>query len=299
MFYKLSKDHHSFTLSKDNVPYLRVNSGDIIEIETLDCFSGQLKTTTDTLEEMDWSKMNPATGPIFINQAKPGDTLKVTINSITLSGQGVMSAGKSLGPLGDYLDEITTKIIPITDNIALFDEFLHFGVNPMVGVIGVAPAEDSINTGTPGAFGGNMDNAMITAGAVLYLPIFVEGALFSLGDLHAAMGDGEIGETGIEIAGTVSVKLEIIKDLKLNNPVVINDEFFTTIASAVTLDEAANISAIDMLMLLSGRLDLDKNSIAMLMSAVGSSEICQVVDPLKTARFVMPKKILNKYDFKF
>lgn len=299
MFYKLSKDHHSFTLSKDNAPYLRVNSGDIIEIETLDCFSGQLKTTTDTLEEMDWSKMNPATGPIFINQAKPGDTLKVTINSITLSGQGVMSAGKSLGPLGDYLDEITTKIIPITDNIALFDEFLHFGTNPMVGVIGVAPAEDRINTGTPGAFGGNMDNAMITAGAVLYLPIFVEGALFSLGDLHAAMGDGEIGETGIEIAGTVSVKLEIIKDLKLNNPVVINDEFFTTIASAVTLDEAANISAIDMLMLLSGRLDLDKNSIAMLMSAVGSSEICQVVDPLKTARFVMPKKILNKYDFKF
>lgn len=299
MFYKLSKDHHSFTLSKDNAPYFRVNSGDIIEIETLDCFSGQLKTTTDTLEEMDWSKMNPATGPIFINQAKPGDTLKVTINSITLSGQGVMSAGKSLGPLGDYLDEITTKIIPITDNIALFDEFLHFGVNPMVGVIGVAPADDSINTGTPGAFGGNMDNAMITAGAVLYLPIFVEGALFSLGDLHAAMGDGEIGETGIEIAGTVSVKLEIIKDLKLNNPVVINDEFFTTIASAVTLDEAANISAIDMLMLLSGRLDLDKNSIAMLMSAVGSSEICQVVDPLKTARFVMPKKILNKYDFKF
>lgn len=299
MFYKLSKDHHSFTLSKDNAPYLRVNSGDIIEIETLDCFSGQLKTTTDTLEEMDWSKMNPATGPIFINQAKPGDTLKVTINSITLSGQGVMSAGKSLGPLGDYLDEITTKIIPITDNIALFDEFLHFGINPMVGVIGVAPAEDRINTGTPGAFGGNMDNAMITAGAVLYLPIFVEGALFSLGDLHAAMGDGEIGETGIEIAGTVSVKLEIIKDLKLNNPVVINDEFFTTIASAVTLDEAANISAIDMLMLLSGRLDLDKNSIAMLMSAVGSSEICQVVDPLKTARFVMPKKILNKYDFKF
>ncbi|MFL0246595.1 acetamidase/formamidase family protein [Candidatus Clostridium stratigraminis] len=299
MFYKLSKNHHTFTLSKDNAPYLRVNSGDTIEIETLDCFSGQLKTSYDTLEEMDWTKMNPATGPIFINQAKCGDTLKVTINSIDVSGQGVMSAGKSLGPLGDYLDEITTKIIPIIDNTALYDEVLHFGVNPMIGVIGVAPAEHSINTGTPGAFGGNMDNAMITAGAFLYLPVFVDGALFSLGDLHAAMGDGEIGETGVEIAGTVSVKLEIIKDLALNNPVVINEEFFTTIASAVTLDDAVNTSAIDMLMLLSERLDLNNNTIAMLMSAVGSSEICQVVDPLKTARFVMPRNILNKYDFKF
>jgi amidase len=299
MNYKLCKDNHTYTFSKDNLPALKVNSGDTIEIDTLDCFSNQIKTSSDTLEKMDWGKINPATGPIFIEEAKCGDTLKITIDNIDVSSQGVMSAGKDLGPLGSYLDGNSTKIIPIVNNMAIFDETLSFPLNPMVGVIGVAPAEPYINTGTPGPYGGNMDNVMITTGATLYLPIFIDGALFSLGDLHAAMGDGEIGETGIEVSGTVTVKLEVIKNLKLHNPVVINETLFTTIASALTLDEAVNTSSIDMLQLLAERLALDKKTIAMLMSAVGHCEICQVVDPLKTARFVMSKLILNKYNFIF
>lgn len=299
MNFKLSKDNHTFIFSKDNIPALKVNSGDTIEINTLDCFSNQLNTPSDTLDKMDWGKINPVTGPIFVEEAKCGDTLKITIENINISSEGVMSAGKDLGPLGSYLDGNSTKIIPIVDNMAIFDETLSFPLNPMVGVMGVAPAEAYINTGTPGTHGGNMDNTMISTGATLFLPIFIDGALFSLGDLHAAMGDGEIGETGIEVSGTVIVKLEVIKNLKLNNPVLINETLFTTIASAVTLDEAVNTSAIDMLQLLSERLDLDKNTIAMLMSAVGHSEICQVVDPLKTARFVMSKMILNKYNFIF
>lgn len=299
MNYRLSKENHTFTFSEKNIPALYVNSGDIIEIDTLDCFSDQLKTEDDSLDKIDWEKINPATGPIYIAEAIRGDVLKVTIESIISGKQGVMSAGKDLGPLGIYLEGLPTKIIPIINNAALFDENLRIPLNPMVGVIGVAPSEESINTGTPGSHGANMDNTMITTGASLYLPIFVDGALFSLGDLHAVMGDGEIGGTGIEIAGTVKVKLEIIKDLKVNNPVVVNDTLFSTIASAKTLDEAVDISIIDMHKLLTERLNLDKNEIVMLMSAVGNSEICQVVDPLKSARFVMPKWILEKYNFIF
>ena len=87
--------------------------------------------------------------------------------------------------------------------------------------------------------------------------------------------------------------------MKLKNPVLINDTYFTTIASAKTLDDAVDTSAMDMLHLLNERLNLDKKTIAMLMSAVGHTEVCQVVDPLKTARFVIPIRILNKYDFIF
>lgn len=299
MNYRLSKDQHTFTFSKDNSPALMVKSGDIVEIDTLDCFSNQLMVAGDNLEEIDWEKINPATGPIYIKEAMPGDILKVTIKSIITAKQGVMAAGKDLGPLGGYLQGLSTKIIPIANNMAFFDENFQIPLCPMVGVIGVAPSELSINTGTPGSHGANMDNNMITNGATLYLPIFVDGALFSLGDLHAVMGDGEVGETGIEISGTVKVKLEVIKDLKLNNPVLLNDTLFTTIASAKTLDEAVDISAIDMYKLLSERLNLDNNTIVMLMSAVGNSEICQVVDPLKTARFVMPRWVLEKYNFIF
>lgn len=298
MNYTLSKENHTFTFSKDNIPVLNVNSGDIIEIDTQDCFSNQLRTAEDSLEKIDWGKINPATGPIFIEEAKCGDTLKVTIENIIVANQGVMLAGKDLGPLGNDLEETKTKIIPTIDNMVIFDEHLKIPLTPMIGVIGVAPSEKSINTGTPGSHGGNMDNAMITTGATLYIPIFVDGALFSLGDLHAVMGDGEIGETGVEVAGTVKVKLEVIKTLKLNNPILLNDKLLSTIASAKTLDEAVDISVIDMHKLLSEKLNLDKNTLAMLLSAVGNCEICQVVDPLKTARFVIPRWVLEKYNFK-
>lgn len=288
-----------FKFSRDNPFIVRVQSGDTVEIETLDCFSNQLKEKGDPLEAIDWNKINPATGPVFIEGAMPGDALKVSIEDIILSDQGVMAAVEGGGPLGHMLKGNKTKIIQIVDGKAIFDSRLSIPVKPMIGVIGVAPAEKHINTGTPGNHGGNMDNLMITTGATLYLPVFVEGALFALGDLHAVMGDGEIGETGVEIPGTVKVKLEVVKGLSLNNPVLENEEKFTTIASEKNLEDAVNQATVDMAMILKERIDMDLHDIAMLMSAVGNAEVCQVVDPLRTARFVMPKWVLETYKFNF
>jgi amidase len=288
-----------FKFSKDNPYVAKIQSGDMVEIETLDCFSNQLKTKEDTLDAIDWNQINPATGPIYIEGAMPGDTLKVTIEDIVLCDQGVMAAEEGGGPLGHLLKGTKTKIIPIIDGKAIFDSKLSIPLKPMIGVIGVAPGEEDINTGTPGNHGGNMDNLMITKGSTLYLPIFVEGALFALGDLHAVMGDGEIGVTGVEIPGSVKAKLEVMKGLTLNNPVLENAEKFTTIASEKNLEDAVNRATVDMAMILKERIDMDLHDIAMLMSAVGNTEICQVVDPLRTARFVMPKWVLKGYGFEF
>src|SRR5690606_27635164 len=151
----------------------------------------------------------------------------------------------------------------------------------------------------PGSHGGNMDTKLIGEGAVLYLPVFVEGALFGLGDLHAAMGDGEIGVSGVEVAGKVLVKLEVIKGITLNNPVVQTPEVTATIASALTLDEAADIAVADMANLLQKHTPLSMAEIATLMSAAGDLQISQVVDPLKTVRFSMPNQILASYGVEF
>lgn len=299
MIHMLSSNSTIFKFSKNNKAAIRVSSGDIVEMETLDCFSNQIVTVEDKLEGIDWSRINPATGPVFVEGAEPGDVLKVTIESIKLSNQGVMSVGEGLGVLGHLLQGMESRVIPVEDNMAVFDSRLSIPLNPMIGVIGVAPPEEEINSGTPGAHGGNMDNLMITTGATLYLPVFVKGALFALGDLHAAMGDGEIGVSGIEIAGSVRVKLEVIKGLKLHNPVLENKDKFTTIASAENLEDAVKQAAVDMYEVLGARLSLTLGEIAMIMSAVGHTQICQVVDPLKTARFVMPKWVLEKYDFSF
>jgi len=297
MYKKLSADKCIFKFSKDNSPILTVMSGDKVEIQTMDCFANQVQKPTDTLLKMDWERVNPATGPIYVEEAEIGDVLKVTIEEIKLNDQGVMAAGKDLGVLGNYIEGLHSKLIPIKDNKAIFNSEIEVPLNPMIGVIGVAPANEEISCGTPGSHGGNMDNKMVTTGAVLYFPVEVKGALFALGDLHAAMGDGEIGVTGIEICGSVGVTLEVVKGLEISNPILENEKYLTTIASAVSLDDAVNQSTIDMSKILSNKLPMPIHEITMLMSITGETQICQVVDPLKTARFVMPKWVLEKYKF--
>lgn len=140
-----------------------------------------------------------------------------------------------------------------------------------------------------------MDNKLITEGATLYLPVFVEGALFGLGDLHAAMGDGEVCVSGIEIPGKVTVQFEVLKGHSIPNPRLENADSFVTIASAPTLDGAVQTAVEEMIDYLSEYIELPLADLTMLMSAIGQTQICQIVDPLKTARFVVPKWVLEQY----
>jgi amidase len=293
MTYKISIDNHIFSFSKENEPVLFVKSGDEIEIETMDCFANQIKTDADKLETLNWDRVNPATGPIYIEEAQAGDTLKVTIKKIQIDGTAVVATGKDLGVLGHKMESLYSKVLKIKDEKVVFNENINFPVNPMIGVIGVAPEEGSINCGTPGSHGGNMDTKLISEGSVLYLPVFTEGALFALGDLHAAMGDGEIGVSGVEVAGKVTVKLEVLKNKSITNPIVKTNDVTATIASAPTLDEAVTIATENMAKLLKESLSLSIEEIATLMSAVGNVQVCQVVDPEKTARFAIPNMILE------
>lgn len=117
--------------------------------------------------------------------AEPGDVLKVTINQIQLDSRGTVVSGEELGILGGILKDTHTKIIPLQDGKALFSNDIQIPLKPMIGVIGVAPKDTPINTGTPGKHGGNMDNTMVAEGAILYFNVEVPGALFALGDVHA------------------------------------------------------------------------------------------------------------------
>lgn len=297
MIKKLSKEHHIFQFSKDNKPVLSINHGDVVEIETMDCFADQIRNSEDTMGALDWDRINPAIGPIYIEEAKIGDALKVTIQKIEVNDYGIISTGKGLGVLGDRLEGLQFKIVKIENDHVLFDDTLKIPLNKMIGVIGVAPGGDAVNCGTPHRHGGNMDNKMVCEGSTIYFPVYVDGALLALGDLHAAMGDGEIGVSGVEVGGKVTLKIEVVKGLSLDNPLLENENTISTIASKEILDDAIKEAVSDMEKLLSTRIKLKTADMTMLFSVVGNVEVCQVVDPLKTARFVMPKWVLEKYDF--
>lgn len=295
---QLKEQSYIYAMNKENQPALTVKAGTQVVINTYDCFQNQIKSEKTTFNAIDWNQINPATGPIYVEGAEPGDILQVKIEKIVLGEKGVMVVGPELGVMGHRIKNFSVKIVPVRNNMAIFNEKLHLPLNPMIGVIGVAPAGDAVNNGTPGAHGGNMDTKLITTGATLHFPVFQKGALFALGDLHAAMGDGEIGVSGIEIPAEVTVTLDVIKGYNLNYPIVENEEGIAFLVSKETLDEAANVAVEEMIDLLQPQTDLSLEEFTMLMSAVGQSQISQIVDPLKTARFFVPRSILKSYDIK-
>lgn len=284
-----------YEFNKNNPPVKSVDSGTTLTIEAYDCFQNQIQSAETEVGAIDWDKINPATGPIYVNGAMPGDILKVEIQKIKIGDQGVMVVGPELGIMGDSIEKMESKILPIKNDKVIFDN-IEIPVNKMIGVIGVAPENEGVNCGTPGEHGGNMDNKMVKEGATLYFPVFAEGALFGLGDMHGAMGDGEISVSGVEVPGEVTLKLDVIKGETIRHPMLENDEVFTQIVSAKTLDEAAKLAASEMVERIVEKSGKPLSEITMLMSAVGQSEICQIVDPLMTARFVVPKWVLEKLD---
>jgi len=289
----LTKDHRVFVLGGETGPALRVPAGTRVRLETADCFDDQVRGPDDVLDAIDWGRVNPATGPVYVEGAGPGDVLSVLIESVDTGAQGVMAVAPGFGVHGAEFTEQVHRIVPIEDGTARIADGLAVPLRPMIGLIGVAPGGDPVPTASPGSHGGNMDTRLIGEGTVVYLPVAREGALFAVGDLHAAMGDGEICGTGVEVRGMVTVWLDVRRDLTIEEPVLETRDHVVTIASAETLDAAAEAATRHMTALLTDRLGLSLDIATMLMSAGGDLQVSQIVDPLRTARFALPKAAIS------
>lgn len=229
-----------YAMSADNAPACRVPAGTELLFQTCDCFEDQITSTETPFSSLDWQRINPATGPVWIEGAEPGDSLKVTIKRITItSSQAVMVTLPQLGVLGDELTESQVHSVALVDGVALLPGGIRAPVSPMIGVIGVAPEGEAVSCGTPGDHGGNMDSKVIREGATLWLPVNVPGALLALGDLHAGMGDGEVSGCGLEVAGEVLLSVEVVKGRPYPLPMVVDSTRVYTLASEIQLDDAA------------------------------------------------------------
>jgi len=280
-----------YTFSKENEPAIKVDKGEVVTLETLDCFSNQIQSVGDELSSLDFSKVNPATGPVYINGAEPGDLLVVDILDVQVADQGVGVNGPGMGPLQDKVGN-DVKLLQVKDGKVTFKD-MEFPVNTMIGVIGVAPKEGDIPCGMPGDHGGNLDNKLITTGARLYFPVHVEGALFQCGDLHAAMGDGEISGAGLEIPGTVKVKLDVIKGAAGERPVLETEDKWYTIATSDDFTKAMNLVTSDMQKLITKAYGWSDTEAGIYMSLQGDAEICQACVPSEldlVLRFGVPKR---------
>ena len=286
-----------FSFDKDLEPVLKVPSGETVRIRTKDCFGNQLQGPEDQLSEIDWEAINPATGPIYVEGAVAGGALKVHIDNIELDAQTSSCTGKDEGVCGDRFSDWATHFCKVEDGKVVWDERLSIPLAPMIGVIGVAPEGEPVNCGTPGKHGGNMDNTAIAAGVTLYFPVAVDGALFGCGDMHAVMGDGEVSVSGAEVAGYATVTLTALPELSVPNPLIENDTHFGIIVSAESLDKASELAVQQMVDLLASRTNESEADLVMLLSLVADVRVCQMVDPEKTVRFMVPKYVLDAIGF--
>lgn len=296
---RIPGDKCVYSMNRHNPAVAETIPGTQVVFETKDCFSNRVTSEQDLYARGAWSGINPATGPLRVTGAHPGDVLVVDILDIKVAARGAMIAVPGIGALGHHITHNQTKIVPIEEGHALFNEKLRLPVRPMIGVIGTAPADGDVPTGTPGDHGGNMDTKLIARGTTLYLPVFVDGANLAMGDLHAVMADGEVIICGVEVPGEVTVRVDLVAGKSIPSPILETEDGFYCLASAKTLDEAAAMAMDHTMSFLRRRLPLSVNDLAMLMSLVCDLQISQVVDPLRTVRMAVPKRTFEPYGLRF
>lgn len=216
----LDKTHGQPGFSADAVPALRITpgTGERIGFETNDEVYAQLHEHRDMAKLT--AQLNPVTGPLYVEGARPGDALAVTIHEIRLKSHGWSVSLPGVGALKERMGaEMFTRRVPIdADGVHVTDRHT-LAAAPMIGCIGTAPAQGSHSTVMPSyAEGGNMDLTDCRPGATVYLPVMTEGAYLSIGDIHAIMAEGESSFVAIEAEGVAVVSVDVVKDLPLRAP---------------------------------------------------------------------------------
>src|SRR5690606_2159058 len=220
-FKTIHSEHHHHGWDNSFTPVLHVEPGAELELHTVDSSGGQLNadSTAADVGMLDFSKVNPVTGPVFVEGAEPGDALAIDILDFDQSDWGWTGIIPGFGLLATDFTDPWLNISRYDDTRVEFRPGIHLPTRPFPGTLGVALAEPGLHSVVPPrAQGGNLDIRDLTRGSRLLLPVAVPGALFSLGDTHAAQGDGEVCGTAVETAMTVRLRLQLVKNAGITQP---------------------------------------------------------------------------------
>src|SRR5579863_3643006 len=215
---------HHFGWDNSLAPAVKIGPGESLEFEVTDASGGQLSqsATLADIGQLDFARINPVAGPVYIDGAQPGDILKVTVLSFAPSGWGWTANIPGFGLLAEEFKEPALHVWrydPRALTPCAFGSRAKVPLKPFAGTIGVAPAEPGCHSIVPPRrVGGNMDLRDIAAGCELHLPVEVAGALFSVGDTHAAQGDGEVCGTALESSMRVALRFDLVKQVPLAFP---------------------------------------------------------------------------------
>jgi amidase len=294
---RIGRDHTSFAYDPRTPAVVSAAPGDTVVFETVDARSGAMLTLPPgslvPLPPPPAGRGNPVTGPVAVRGAEPGDALIVEVLEIACADVGYTGAHAHLHPAAPgRIPHSVARICAIRDGMVEFAPGVSFPVRPMIGCIGTAPAGDACSTGLPGTHGGNLDHQPIGPGARVYLPVAVPGALLSIGDVHAAMGDGELSTAGIETAAVVTVSVALRKGLALRHPWIETADRVMALAFASEFEQARRDALESMIAALERQRGLSAGEALMLIAAVGDLRIGQACGGMPmTLRLELPRAL--------
>ena len=282
----INKEHSTCLFSKEIPPAAQVQCGEVFRLAVWDSLQGMAAALYEgnlprgkTVEIA-----NPVTGPVYIEGARKGDTLAVEILDISLDKEGFVGLP---GETGARLCTVFHEQGKITLEGMVFDAV------PMIGCIGTAP-ERPIATVHPGKHGGNMDCKMIQKGATLRLPVFADGGLLSAGDIHAYQGDGEAFGQGLEIGGSILLRVQVLKNTAALAPLLFLGDTVAAIGSAESIQECESVASEALLRFLVDEQGLPFDKAILLIAVFGELRVCQIVNSLVTARMELSLRLLQR-----
>ena len=217
--HRIGRDQVIWSFGPDLEPVLEIDPGDTVVFETNDCFTGQIRSENDLVTAIDMSRINSATGPVAVEGAEPGDSLIAEILDVRPIEWGVATLIPRFGQLIEQVQSPLTRLFEVRNGIVKMNDRVSFPAMPMVGVVGVATDGEELSNGLAGRHGGNLDDHLHGKGAKIFFPVRQPGGMFAVGDMHASMGDGEICFTGVEIAGEVTVRFDLLEGKQATWPV--------------------------------------------------------------------------------
>jgi acetamidase/formamidase len=298
--HRVKLDTFHYKWNRSHPPVIRIAPGDTVTFEINDVSSWQITEdwSSKDLLNFDAAKLYPLSGPVFVEGSAPGDALVVEVLEVRIGDFGWSAILPGFGVLEEFKSPYLYKWNLKNKRFAGFENGIRIPIRPFCGVMGVAPQErGSFDVMPPGRHGGNMDIRHLTKGSVLELPVWAEGALFSTGDVHASMGDGEVCVSAIECPGTARFRFGVRKNARLKWPRYSTRgeerrDYYVATGIAKDLMTAAKESVRNMLSYLTTAYGLKKEAAYVLCSVAADLRIHEVVDqPNWVVGTMIPKDI--------
>jgi amidase len=291
--YRVSRDDVIWGFGPELEPVLEVEPGAVVTFETNDCFTGQITSEDDLVTEIDFARVNSATGPVAVKGAEPGDSLVAEILDIRPIEVGFACLIPGFGQLIDQVQAPVTRLFRVEDGWIQMNEHVRFPARPMVGVVGVATDGETLGNGLAGRHGGNLDDHLHGKGARMYFPVRQPGGMFADGDMHASMGDGEVCFTGVEIAGEVDIRFDLLKGKQGTWPVTELPDRWVPHATADDYDEALRLVSEEAARFLVDEWGFSPEDAFIFLSVACDAGVAQACKPAPgfgtIARFAIPK----------